>query len=67
MKEPFIQFLQQDLGVSAAQIELALRHIQEAPTQLPIILWQYGFVNLGQLDKIYDWLETIMSVGNGQM
>ena len=65
MKEKLIQFLQQDLGLSAAQLELALRHIQEAPTQLPIILWQYGFISLEQLDRIYDWLETIMSGSNG--
>jgi Protein of unknown function (DUF2949) len=65
MTEKFVQFLQQDLGVSVAQIELALRHIQETPDQLPMILWQYGFVSLGQLDKIFDWLEAVMSVANG--
>jgi Protein of unknown function (DUF2949) len=48
-----------------AQIELAQRHIQETPDQLPMILWQYGFVSLGQLDKIFDWLEAVMSVANG--
>lgn len=64
MKDQLIQFLQQDLGVSSAQIELALRHVQEAPNQLPIILWQYGFVNLGQLDQIFDWLETLVSAAN---
>jgi hypothetical protein len=42
MTEKFVQFLQQDLGVSVEQIELAQRHIQETPDQLPMILWQYG-------------------------
>jgi hypothetical protein len=65
MTEKFAQFLQQDLGVSVAQIELAQRHTQATPDRLPMILWQYGFISLGQLDKIFDWLEAVMSVANG--
>jgi hypothetical protein len=65
MTEKFTKFLQQDLGVSSAQIELAQRHIQETPYQMPMTLWQYGLISLGQLDKIFDWLETTMSVANG--
>lgn len=65
MAENLIQFLQQDLGVSVAQIDLALHQIRETPDQLPMILWQYGLISLGQLDKIFDWFETVMSVGNG--
>ncbi len=57
MTEKFIQFLKQDMGVSIDQIDLGLRNIQGDPTQLPMILWQYGFVNLEQLDKIFDWLD----------
>ena len=48
-----------------AQIELAQRHIQETPDQLPMILWQYGLISLGQLDQIFDWLEAVLSVANG--
>ena len=65
MIENLIQFLQQDLGVSVAQLELAQRHIQETPEQLPMILRQYGLISLGQLDQIFDWLEAVMSVANG--
>jgi hypothetical protein len=60
-----VQFLKQDLGVSGEQIELAQRHLQETPDQLPMILWQYGFISLGQLNQIFDWLEAVMSVANG--
>jgi len=65
MIENLIQFLQQDLGVSVAQLELAQRRIQETPEQLPMILWQYGLISLGQLEQIFDWLEAVMSVANG--
>jgi hypothetical protein len=60
-----VQFLKQDLGVSGEQIELALRQNRETPDQLPMILWQYGFISLGQLNQIFDWLEAVMSVANG--
>jgi Protein of unknown function (DUF2949) len=62
MTEKLIQFLQQDLALSIDQINLALRNIQETPNQLPMILWQYGLINLEELDKIFDWLDTLTSI-----
>ena len=54
-----IRFLQEDLAVSAAAISIALRHTEQDPGPLPMILWQYGLVTLEQLDCIYDWLENV--------
>jgi hypothetical protein len=54
----FIRFLQEDLAISAASIAFALRHSEQDPGPLPMILWQYGLVTLEQLDQIYDWLEA---------
>ncbi|MBD2499553.1 DUF2949 domain-containing protein [Anabaena azotica] len=53
-----IHFLQEDLSISAASLAVALRHREQDPGPLPMILWQYGLVTLDQLEKIYDWLET---------
>lgn len=53
----FLQFLQEDLLISAASIDMATRHREQDPGPLPMILWQYGLVTLEQLDRIYDWLE----------
>lgn len=53
-----IRFLQEELSISAASIAIAVRHSQNDPGPLPMILWQYGLVTLEQLDRIYDWLET---------
>jgi hypothetical protein len=52
-----IQFLQEDLLISPASLAIALRHVEQDPGPLPMVLWQYGLVTLEQLDKIYDWLE----------
>ncbi|MEM9925894.1 MAG: DUF2949 domain-containing protein [Rivularia sp. (in: cyanobacteria)] len=53
-----ISFLQDDLSISTASLAVALRHSEQDPGPLPMILWQYGLVTLEQLEQIYDWLET---------
>ncbi len=55
---PLIQFLQNDLAVSPAAIEMLLRHPEQAYAPIPMLLWQYGLVSLHQLAQVYDWLET---------
>lgn len=56
--DKFVRFLQEDLALSPSSIVLALRHSQQDPGPLPMILWQYGLITLEQLDRIFDWLET---------
>jgi hypothetical protein len=58
-----IRFLQEDLAISRASIDVAERVRSNEPRQrdqdpnsLPMVLWQYGLVTLEQLDKIFDWL-----------
>ncbi|MEB3178379.1 MAG: DUF2949 domain-containing protein [Nostocaceae cyanobacterium] len=53
----FMKFLQEDLAIPASDIQIALRHPEQTPSLLPMILWQYGLVTLTQLDLIFDWLE----------
>ena len=60
-----IEFLQQELSVSANEIDLVLRRQEPLRTQLPIMLWQYGLITLQQLDKIFDWQEQVAFSGNG--
>lgn len=52
-----IDFLQQELALSATSIAIALRHCEQDPGPLPMILWQYGLVSIEQLEQIFDWLE----------
>lgn len=52
-----IDFLQQELALSASSIAIALRHREYAHGPLPMILWQYGLVSLEQLEQIFDWLQ----------
>ncbi len=52
-----INFLQKELAISANSIAMALRHCEQDPGPLHMILWQYGLVSLEQLEQIFDWLE----------
>jgi hypothetical protein len=53
-----INFLQEDLAISAASLAVALRNRDQDPGSLTMTLWQYGLITLEQLEQIYDWLET---------
>ena len=54
----FIQFLKEDLALPTDSIKTALKHIEDDPDFLPMILWRFGLVTLEQLEQIFDWLET---------
>jgi len=53
-----INFLTDELAIPVPSVTIALRHWQQDPGPLSMILWQYGLVSLEQLEKIFDWLES---------
>jgi hypothetical protein len=53
-----IQFLQHEMAISPAEINVLLRHPEQESAPLPMILWQYGLITLQQLTQIFDWLEA---------
>jgi hypothetical protein len=53
----FIEYLQQELGISKTEIARAHREQQASVTELPIVLWNYGLIDLEKLGKIFDWME----------
>lgn len=55
----FLRFLQDELAIPTDSLAMAQRYREQDPGPLPMILWQYGLVTLDQLERIYDWLETI--------
>lgn len=55
--QKFITFLRNELALSTADIAVVLRQRKFDKAPLPMLLWQYGLVDLDQLEKIFDWLE----------
>ncbi len=50
-------FLQDTLNLSSQEVAVALRRRQHPSDSLPMILWQYGLISLGELQKVLDWLD----------
>ncbi len=61
----FISFLQKELSLTAGDIAIALRKHELDNGPLAMLLWQYGLVDIEQLEQIFDWLED-QSVTNDQ-
>ena len=57
MFEKLIIFLQDELNIPAEEVNLALRHTQAIPAQVPMQLWKYGLIDITQLEQIFDWLD----------
>jgi Protein of unknown function (DUF2949) len=55
----FIEYLQKELGISEAEIALANREQKPTVTELPIVLWNYGLIDLEKVGKIFDWIEKV--------
>jgi hypothetical protein len=53
----FRKFLQYEIAVTNAELATIERQ-KHQDDPLPMLLWQYGFVSLEQLQRIWNWLET---------
>ncbi|MEC4819278.1 MAG: DUF2949 domain-containing protein [Scytonema sp. PMC 1069.18] len=53
-----IDFLHNELLLPFGDIEIALRKHQFNQEPLAMLLWQYGLVNLDQLERLLDWQEN---------
>lgn len=53
----FITFLQNELCLSAGDIAMALKKHESSKGPFAMLLWQYGLVNIEQLERLLDWLD----------
>ncbi|PSF35302.1 DUF2949 domain-containing protein [Aphanothece hegewaldii CCALA 016] len=58
-----LQFLTQEMDIPCQSLERVVRQCDAAAGSLPIILWQYGFINIHQLQQVFDWLDTSYLAG----
>ena len=52
-----ISFVRREFGLSRAEVMTALHH-SESVSQFPVLLWQYGFITVKQLEEVFAWLEN---------
>ncbi|MEB3216030.1 MAG: DUF2949 domain-containing protein [Nostocales cyanobacterium 94392] len=54
----FINFLKKEILLTSCDISVAVRKSRLDKGPLPMLLWQYGLVDIEQLERIFDWLES---------
>jgi hypothetical protein len=55
----FIQYLQQELGITNSEIAVVTHVQQPRMTELPILPWNQGMIDLVKLGKFFDWMERV--------
>lgn len=53
-----VNFLKNELLLTSCDIAVAVRKSKLDKGPLPMLLWQYGLVDIQQLEKIFDWLDS---------
>ena len=54
--QQLIRFLKHEFLLSPDQIQVALKQSKRNQGPLVMVLWQYGFITLEQLDQVQQWL-----------
>ena len=54
----FCQFLRDELAISNDELEVVIQRRKHSSDPLPMLLWQYGFISISQLQTIFDWLKN---------
>ena len=52
-----LRFLEEELAIPTDDLQLAMRQTNKVPSLLPMVLWQYGFVSINELERIFDWMQ----------
>jgi len=52
-------FLLEKLAISPRSFDMALSLCEASVGSLPMVLWQYGLIDLSQLNQVFDWMETV--------
>jgi hypothetical protein len=52
-----VDYIRRDIGLSDDALALGVRHAVQEQAPLPVTLWRFGLLSLGQLEQVYDWQE----------
>ena len=48
-------FIVDNLGISQSALDLGIKRSSLENSPLPIVMWNYGLININQLKKILSW------------
>ncbi|MDA0291445.1 MAG: DUF2949 domain-containing protein [Cyanobacteria bacterium] len=52
-----VEFIRRDIGLSEDALALGVRQAVQEQAPLPVTLWRFGLLSLGQLNQVFDWQE----------
>ncbi len=58
LQTPLLQYLRHKLAIPTDALKMAVKFTESSMGSLPMILWQYGLIDLHQLDELFDWIEN---------
>ena len=53
--EELCNFIVDKLGISQSALDLGIKRSSLENSPLPIVMWNYGLLNINQLKKILSW------------
>ena len=53
--EELCDFIVDKLGISQSALDLGIKRSSLENSPLPIVMWNYGLLNINQLKKILSW------------
>lgn len=58
LQTPLLEYLRHKLAIPADALKMAVKFTETSMGSLPMVLWQYGFIDLYQLDEVLDWIDN---------
>lgn len=58
-QKQLLTFLREKFSLPPYSLDMAVRLCEASVGSLPMVLWQYGLIDLSQLNQVFDWMETV--------
>ena len=57
LQTPLLEYLRHKLAIPTDALKMAVKFTEASMGSLPMVLWQYGLIDLQQLDEVLDWID----------
>ncbi|CCQ64509.1 DUF2949 domain-containing protein [Crocosphaera watsonii] len=57
LQTPLLEYLRHKLAIPTDALKMAVKFTEGSMGSLPMVLWQYGLIDLQQLDEVLDWID----------
>ncbi|MDJ0581012.1 DUF2949 domain-containing protein [Crocosphaera sp.] len=58
LQTPLLEYLRHKLAIPADALKMAVKFTETSMGSLPMVLWQYGLIDIHQLDEVLDWIDN---------